>query len=240
MDDLEFRRKAIIEPDSSDVNFLHKKHQNKHNSRFVDEQKTFQQSLLDTLNIATPDNLSERIILSQQLSQHKHQQKKKHRQQLRNWFIGSTAASLLIALSIYLFTPATMDSSQLAQNVISHVHNDTHALDVRMDVPKSSIDTMLASYGGRLNGPIGKVSFLGRCIVGSATGIHLVLNTPQGLVTVILLPSQAISQPSTLADSHYHGILYPSEKGSIAIIAEQQNLVTYTRERIDRNLNWLI
>jgi len=240
VDDLEFRKKAIIEPGSQDPQFLHKKQQTSHNSRFVDEQMKFEQRLLDIVNIATPDNLSERIILTQQLSQHKQQQQNKRQHLWRNWFIGSVAASLLLTLSIYLLTPVTMNSNQLAQYVMSHVHDDTHALDVRMDVPKSSIDSMLASFGGKLDGPIGKVSFLGHCIVGGATGIHLVLNTPQGLVTVLLLPSQAINQASILADSHYRGVLYPSEKGSIAIIAEQQNLVDHTRERIDRNLNWII
>ena len=240
MDDLEFRKSATIDPDNQDPEFLKKKQQNQYNSRFVDEQQIFNQDLLNTLTISTPENLTARIILSQQLSQHKQQHLKKRQKQWRNWFMGSVAASIIIAFSSQLFIPATVNSAQLAREVISHVHGDTHALNVRMDVPKSSIDTMLASYGGKLAGPIGQVSFLGHCIVGGHTGIHMVLNTAQGLVTVILLPTQAIKQSSSLADSQYSGIVYPSQKGSIAIIAEHAESIEDTRQKINRNLNWII
>jgi len=240
VDDLEFRKSATIDPDNHDPEFLKKKYQTQHNTRFADEQQAFNQVLLNTLTITTPDNLSERIILNQQLSEHKLQRRKKHQKQWRNWLVGSVAASLIIAFSIQLLIPATVDSEQLAQQVISHVHEDTHALNVRMDVPKSSIDTMLASYGGKLNGPIGKVSFLGHCIVGGHTGIHMVLNTSQGLVTVILLPTQAIDQSSLLADHQFNGIVYPSQKGSIAIIAEHAQSIKDTRQKINQNLNWII
>jgi len=240
VDDLEFRKSATIDHDNHDPEFLKKKYQTQHNTRFADEQQAFNQVLLNTLTITTPDNLSERIILNQQLSEHKLQRRKKHQKQWRNWLVGSVAASLIIAFSIQLLIPATVDSEQLAQQVISHVHEDTHALNVRMDVPKSSIDTMLASYGGKLNGPIGKVSFLGHCIVGGHTGIHMVLNTSQGLVTVILLPTQAIDQSSLLADHQFNGIVYPSQKGSIAIIAEHAQSIKDTRQKINQNLNWII
>ena len=240
MDDLEFRKSATINPDNQDPEFLKKKYQTQNNTRFANEQQTFNQELINALTIAAPGNLSHRIILNQQLSEHKLQRRKKHQKQWRNWFLGSVAASLIIAFSIQLLIPVTINSAQLAQQVITHIHDDTHALDVHMDVPKSSIDTMLASYGGKLNGPIGKVSYLGHCIVGGHTGIHMVLNTTQGLVTVILLPGQAIKQPSLIADSQFKGVLYPSQKGSIAIVAEHANAIEDTRQKINQNLNWII
>ena len=240
MDDLEFRKSATIDPDNQDPEFLKKKQQSQYNHRFVNDQQTFNQELLETLTIPAPENLTDRIILTQQLLQHKQQRLKKRQRQWRNWLTGSVAAAIIITFSVHLLTPATINAAQLAQSVINHVHDDTHALNVRMDVPKSSIDTMLASYGGKLKGPIGQVSFLGHCIVGGHTGIHMVLNTPQGLVTVILLPNQSINQPSLLTDSQYSGILYPSEKGSIAIIAEHKKSIEDTRQNINQNLNWII
>ncbi|MCU7939446.1 MAG: DUF3379 domain-containing protein [gamma proteobacterium symbiont of Bathyaustriella thionipta] len=240
MDDLEFRKTATIDPDNQDPEFLKKKQQNQYNRHFTHEQQRFNQKLQDTLTIAAPENLTDRVILSQQLSQHKREHLKKRQKKWRNRFIRSVAASVIIAFSAYLLIPVTINSAQLAQDVITHVHEDTHALNVRMDVPKSSIDTMLASYGGKLEGPIGQVSFLGHCIVGGHTGIHLVLNTAQGLVTVILLPTQSINQPSSLADSQFNGVLYPSQKGSIAIIAEHTKSVEDTRQKINQNLHWII
>ena len=247
MDDLEFRKKAIIEPDNQDPNFLNKTSQNDNNSRFVENQQSFNKSLKDTLEIPTPENLNERIILAQQLSQRsqkneqaQHQGKTTRHKQWRNWLGGSIAASIAVFMSLILILPKTMDSSVLAKEVISHIYEDTHALDVQMNVPKNNIDTMLTSYGGKLKGPIGQVTYLGHCIVGGQTGIHMVLNTSQGIVTVLLLPKQSINDSILLSDNQLNGILYPSQKGSIAIVSEHAAAIEQTRQQINQNLNWII
>ena len=240
MDDLEFRKNATIEPDSVDQDFLLKSRQTASNRRFVKQQKQFNQQLLDTLHVRPPENLSERIILAQQLGEHQRQNQHSRHKRWRNWLGGSIAASLVIALSVHFILPETLNSTVLAQQVVEHVNEDTHALNIHMDVPKSSIDTMLASYGGKLNGPIGQVYFLGRCIIGGHTGIHMVLKTSRGLVTVFLLPTQRIDNSTLLDEGQLSGILYPSGKGSIAIVAEQPAAIEVTRLMIDDNLNWII
>ena len=240
MDDLEFRRSATIDPDNQDPEFLQKKQQSQYNQHFVNDQQQFNQQLTDSLNISTPDNLADRLILSQQLGQHKQQSQQQYKQR-RNWLMAGIAAVFIITFtSRLLLSPTIIESSQLAQQVITHIHDDTHALNVRMDIPKSSIDTMLASYGGKLSGPVGNVSFLGHCIVGGHTGIHLVLDTSYGLVTVLILPKQSINEAAVLADNSLKGILYPAQKGSIAIVAEHKQAIEITRDKINQNLNWII
>ncbi|MCK5648787.1 MAG: DUF3379 family protein [Gammaproteobacteria bacterium] len=240
MDDLEFRKNAIIDPCSQTPEFLEKTRQSRNNQSFVENQQSFNQELLNTLEFSTPENLSDRIILAQQLSQHHLQQKIKRQKHWRNWLGGSIAAAIIMAFSLNLILPGTQNSSLLAQQVIKHVHEDTHALNVHMNVPKTRIDTMLASYGGKLNGPIGQVTFLGHCIIGGHTGIHMVLNTSLGIVSVLLLPSQIINDSSVLNDSQLSGILYPSQKGSIAIVSEQPKAIEAARRQINQNLNWII
>lgn len=236
MNDLEFRKKATIAPGEQNQEFLDKINQNPHNRRFVDEQLTFDKKLRDGLSIATPENLSQRIILSQQLAQFKSQ-----RRERRDWFIGGLAASLLaVIISASLLLPRSIDGEQLARQVINHIIQDTHALNVQMAVPKNSIDSMLASYGGKLDGPIGQVTFLGHCIIGSQTGIHMVLHSSDGKITVMLLPSQTIEHTHTLNDRHFSGLLYPGKKGSIAIVADHAKAIQQTRRKLEHNLNWII
>ncbi len=240
VDDLEFRKKAVIDPDSLAPEFLEKIKQNQNNHHFVKEQQLFNQKLLSAMAVPAPENLTDRILLAQQLGEHKRHKTQKHQKQWRNWLGSSVAASLIFVLSLYYMLPQTLDSTLLVRNVLHHVIDDTHALNVRMNVPKTSIDTMLASYGGKLNGPIGRVSFLGHCIIGGHTGIHMVLQTSQSVVTVLLLPSQNINKPSLLNDQQLKGIIYPSQKGSVAIVSEDQEAIEPTRKQIDQNLNWII
>ncbi len=236
MDDLEFRRKAILEPANQGQEFLQKARENRENRQFVEDQLDFQYALSKTLQIDVPENLSDRIILSRQLDEHKNA---RHHQHLYRLAAG-IAATLVLSFSILLFLPAKNNSQQLSDHIIYHLYEDTRALDVKMDVPKSHIDTMLASYGGKLSAPIGNATFLGHCIVGKHTAIHLVLNTARGAVSVIILPSDAVKAEQQIADNHFQGIIYPSHKGSIAIISESPGPVAKIREKIDHSLNWLI
>jgi hypothetical protein len=241
LDDLEFRRKAIIDPENQCKEFLQKAHERNENRHFVEDQIDFQHTLTKTLWVDVPKNLTDRIILSQQLAEHK---KNRQHQNLYRYMTG-IAAALVIALGVTFFLPTDFlatesDPQQLTRQIINHLYEDTHALNVSMDVPKNSIDTMLASYGGKLSAPIGNVTFLGHCIVGKHTGIHLVLNTSQGLVTVIILPSDTIQAENQITDPQFKGIIYPSHKGSIAIIGETSEPIAETRKKIDHSLTWLI
>lgn len=236
MDDLEFRRKAIIDPERQSKGFLQKAHESKANLQFVEDQLDFQHTLSKTLQVDVPDNLSDRIILSQQLAEHN----KTCRIQQYYRYAAVVAAIIVLALGSTLFLPTQNNPQQFTQQIIDHLYEDTHALNVNMDIPKNSIDSMLASYGGKLSAPIGNVSFLGHCIIGKHTGIHLVLRTPQGLVTVIILPTDTIQDEQQIADNQFKGVIYPSHKGSIAIISEATETIAATRERIEHSLNWLI
>lgn len=236
MDDLEFRRKAIIDPQDQSQIFLQKARQSKENLHFVEDQLDFQYTLTKTLQIDVPENLSNRIILNRRLSEHK---KNRQHQHLYRYTAGF-AATLALVLAAMLFLPKNDNPQQLTYQIINHLYEDTHALNVKMDVPKNSIDTILASYGGKLSSPIGHVTFLGHCIIGKNTGIHLVLQASQGFVTVIILPTETLQYEQPIADNQYKGIIYPGHKGSIAIIAESLEPVTDVRERIDHSLKWLI
>jgi hypothetical protein len=237
VDDLEFRKRAVIDPNDQSAEFLEKTSQSTSNQRFVEQQRAFDRQLSETLNFKTPDNLAERIILTQQLGKYKSRQQ----QTQHKWLISGIAASLFaLAISFTLWSPAEVNSSQLSAQIISHYYEDTHALNVHMDVAKNNIDTMLASYGGKLDGPIGKVAFLGHCIVGGHTGVHLVLSTQQGPVTVLILPTQPVNRVYELHDQQLSGIVYPSKKGSIAILAEHAEVISSTRQRLDSSLNWII
>jgi hypothetical protein len=230
------------------VNFLHK---NKvipttHYTKYAESQK-FDQTLQSTLNIPIADNLNQRIILAQQLSVHKNQQQFQHKfsqqysqKKWRNPLLSAGVILVLLAFGLNFMLPKTMNNAILAQEVIQHIYDDTHALDVQMNIPKTNIDTLLASYGGKLRGPIGQVSFLGHCIIGGHTGIHLVLRHATGFVTVLLLPSQTINQPIMINQPQFSGVLYSSQKGSISIVSEQADIINSTRRQINQNLQWVI
>jgi hypothetical protein len=59
---------------------------------------------------------------------------------------------------------------------------------------------------------------------------HLVVQTPQGPVTVLLLRHRNVSEPVRLAEQGYVGVVLPAPRGSIAIVGQQMDLDGIARQ----------
>ena len=80
MDDLEFRRTVMAEPNSKDPKIQQKVQQaaNSDSSKqaFLDEMRQFDDNLSAALKVDVPENLSERLILRQTLESHNHNRRR--------------------------------------------------------------------------------------------------------------------------------------------------------------------
>jgi len=244
MDDLDFRRQAVIDP-SSNKEKLSKDFSDE-NRRFLLEQLNFEQQLYQAMQIPVPENLADKIILSQQ-----GKEKSKASKKFGYAFAAAIAAVMVALIALFnINLNVNTDNEQLKTAVLTHLYEDSHALDTFQEYSKVDVNTMLASMGGKLSDPIGNVSYLGRCIIGKNMGLHLVVRTESELITVLLLPYEKISKPLVLFDQNYSGIIVPSSKGGIVILGDKpdqevnrsnsRKAKQIIQERIEKNLHWII
>ena len=70
----------------------------------------------------------------------------------------------------------------------------------------------------RLGSGAGEVSFAARCVHDGRVVPHLVVQTPEGPVTVLVLSHRTVSRPLRIDEQGYAGIVLPAPRGTIAIV----------------------
>jgi Protein of unknown function (DUF3379) len=141
------------------------------------------------------------------------------------WF--AMAASVLVALlvgTLWLSAP----HASLAADVVAHMAGEPQAW-TRTDVPVPSEDlrAVLADAHMRLGPGAGTVSYAQSCLFRGHRVPHLVVQTPMGPVTVMVLVHETTTQSRPFDEGGYRGVIVPVPgHGSLAVLAkgEESNL----------------
>jgi hypothetical protein len=140
------------------------------------------------------------------------------------------AASIVIGLSVGLALWISLPRPSLAREVIDHVLHEPEAMTATFPVAPETLAGVLDPGGTRLRPGSGDVTYARRCIFAWRVVPHLVVQTPQGPVTVLLLRHRNVSEPVRLAEQGYAGVVLPAPRGSIAIVGQQQDLDGIARQ----------
>jgi hypothetical protein len=140
------------------------------------------------------------------------------------------AASIAIGLSVGLALWISSPRPSLAREVFDHVAHEPEALAATFPVAPELLASVLDPYGTRLRPGSGDVTYAKRCIFEWRVVPHLVVQTPQGPVTVLLLRHRNVSGLVRLAEQGYTGVVLPAPRGSIAIVGQQKDLDGIARQ----------
>jgi hypothetical protein len=72
----------------------------------------------------------------------------------------------------------------------------------------------------RLESGAGTVSFAARCVVDGRVVPHLVVRTPEGPVTVLVLSHRTVTRAMRFDEQGYSGVVLPAPRGSIAVVGQ--------------------
>jgi len=131
------------------------------------------------------------------------------------------AASLVagIAIGIVLLVSAPRES--VAREVMDHFTREkAESLAMTEPLTPAALAGVLDPDGTRLKPGVGDVTFAARCTFDGHVVPHLVVRTPEGPVTVLMLRHRTIARPMHLAEQGYEGVVLPAPKGSIAVVGE--------------------
>ena len=92
-------------------------------------------------------------------------------------------------------------------------------MKVDMPVPRGDIVAMFGQFGARLVADLDGVTFANGCVMENGVkGAHLVVDTPQGKVTVLVIPHRTVDGTRTLCFADYQGRMSPYGKGTLAVV----------------------
>lgn len=183
-------------------------------------------ALRETLDsVPVPDGLADRILLRDEFAVN------------RNWRHWSIAAGVVLALGVALALPLLRGDASLARAALAHVEEEPDTLRARQQVSTQSVSDALATIGARLTGPIGEVTYLGSCALPGGEGKHLVVNSPHGRYSLILMPRQARAR-KTAEQGMHAAIAKPAARGTVAIVAGATPDIADIEKLLDRNIAW--
>ena len=130
------------------------------------------------------------------------------------------AASLVAGLSVGFVLLVSAPRASLAREVVDHIVHEPGTMNLLVPVTAGTLAGVLDPEGTRLRPGIGDVTFAVRCVYEGHVVPHLVVRTPEGAVTVLLLRHREIDEPVQIAEQGLAGVVLPAPRGSIAIVGQ--------------------
>lgn len=188
-------------------------------AREIDETET---RLADAFSVRVPEGLADRILLA------------RHRAWRTQWTSWALAAGLVMALAVVWNQVQVSPAERYARGAIEHVLMEPQFLtEVQAGAP-AALQTAVEEFGGKMREPIARVRLVKVCPAGDGRARHIVLETPEGLATVILVPDKRVASAATAKANGMSALVQPTPRGHYVIVAGSQ-AATASVDRLLRN-----
>ncbi len=174
----------------------------------LERQRDLDLRLEDALRIPVPEGLAERVLVARGAT----------RARMRpTWAV---AAGIVLVAALAWAVPPLFAGHGLAGEALAHVHEEPQSFRIRMSPPAALLATDLAAQGLRLAADLGEVTYATLCPMATGTARHLVISTPEGPVTLLLLPRDGERRARAQRGAPgFTAIALAAPRGSVAIVA---------------------
>ncbi len=216
MDELEFRRRIYANPADDDDELCMAAQSNADNEAFWKDIKALDEKLKDAANVSVPDDLANKLILNTSLVEF-NQHKRRNR-----WYIG-LAASVAFTCGIAL-TAWQQQHVELDQAALAHMYYAEHEQPVGdAAITPQLVNAKLAQFGAQLDPSIGKIASVNYCLLDAIRSLHMIIETPQGRMSVFLVPDNAKPAPGEFSDPMYKGTSYALQKTNVLVVGDKNS-----------------
>jgi hypothetical protein len=155
------------------------------------------------------------------------------------WRPWALAASVLLATLAVLAVWLARPSDTLAREVVAHVQEEPESWLARRHVDAQSIDSALRGAGVKLDITSDRISYAQSCWFRDHYVPHLVVQTAQGPVTVLILRNQQVSTRRSFHEQGMSGVIVPAPQGSIAVLARDGANVDAAAAQMQQEVRWV-
>jgi hypothetical protein len=150
----------------------------------------------------------------------------------RRWM--TLAASVVLALLVAGGVWLTLPQRSLAADVVAHMAGEPDAWRrSEVPVPDPDLNAVLQESKLRLKSGAGMVSYASSCSFRGYKVPHLVVQTPSGPVTVMVLVHEPVNKSTRFDEQGYRGTIVPVPgHGSIAVLMRDAESGSADVERI--------
>jgi hypothetical protein len=162
------------------------------------------------------------------------------RRQPAPWRQWALAASVVFAMFAVVALWVLRPTDTLARDVVAHVQHEPESWLATQQVSGQSIGEALHGAGVEVNITSDKVTYAQSCWFRGHYVPHLVVQTAQGPVTVLILRHEQVSGRRTFREAGMHGVIVPDGSGSIALLAKAgDGDLDVIAGQMQRDVHWL-
>lgn len=147
----------------------------------------------------------------------------------RRFALAASAAGVAILLGLLW---AGFPRESLASAVVAHMAEEPDAWSTSVALSEADIDEVMSRSRVRLTHGRQEVTYAHSCWFRGRHVPHLVVQTPEGPVTVLVLPNEPIRQSIRFDEGGYQGTLVSAPRGSIAVLARTEADVAGIAEQV--------
>jgi len=233
MDELTFRRRIYADPDDNAQDIIDACQQDPAKAKFKAEMQQFDDSLTRALNIDVPDNLADRVLLSQTID-FQQAQKRKSRLHL------AIAASVAFTIGLtFQMLGISQKHDTLGEHALAHVHAEIEHLHEQDIYSKEQLNLKLASFGGEMISDIAPIKFANYCYFGGVRSLHVVLQGEEHPVTVFFVPSDSgMKHSGRFSDNEFQGEGIKLQQTDMLIVTDKDDSVDEWRTKLTKSIKW--
>jgi hypothetical protein len=192
-------------------------------SREIDESEA---RLAEAFSVRLPEGLADRILLGAR------------RSGTSRWAPWALAAGVVLALALAWNQLDDSTAEHYARSAIEHVLTEPGFLtEVQAGAP-AALQAAVQEFGGSINGPIGRARVVKVCPAGDGRARHIVLETNEGLATVILVPGKHVASAATANANGLSALVQPAPRGHYVIVTASQAATAGVDRLIRKRVEW--
>ncbi|CAN5133581.1 hypothetical protein BH24PSE2_BH24PSE2_23610 [soil metagenome] len=140
----------------------------------------------------------------------------------RQWAALSMAASVVLAIALAAGLWLSAPRTTLAGEVVAHVLHEPQAFATpALHVSEQEVAAVLGITEAALDAKVWRATYATICPFRGQTIPHLVLDTDQGQVTVLVLRDEPVADAVPIDGPGLQGMIVPLGKGSVAILGRE-------------------
>lgn len=235
MNYFEFKQQLLKDSFTKDEEFHRLRKEDLRCAKAYEKAMEFEKTLKAAFEIKTPNNLKDSIVLRQTTQTSRMPVFQKYAIAATIFLTFIVASSFWYVKNLY-----PSDSVSVEKFITAMVTLESNVRKSEEPFSLAKINQVFADYNAELSNDIGKVHFVHDCHTPGGTGVHLVVETSQGPVTIYYMPKTKIEKGRVdfrIDDSK--AVLVAMEKGSVAIIAETQQQLASIEPMLQNNLSFL-
>jgi hypothetical protein len=128
---------------------------------------------------------------------------------------ASVAAALVIGGVLWLTRPP----ESLAAEIVTHIEGEPNSWSKTETLPAEKLDAVLRKSGVNLGAGMPPVVYASSCWFKGHFVPHVVVTTPDGPVTVMILLHEQVHAAKQFQEDGFSGLLVPARNGSVAVLS---------------------